>query len=73
MHLLNILNQLQANPAEKKQLIHILNQKCFTKCSSRSFKKSTQLMPSYYSHGKLLISCEYAVLDGAKALHYLLS
>ena len=25
-------------------------------------------MPSYYSHGKLLISCEYAVLDGAKAL-----
>lgn len=25
-------------------------------------------MPSYYSHGKLLISSEYAVLDGAKAL-----
>ena len=25
-------------------------------------------MPSYYSHGKLLMSCEYAVLDGAKAL-----
>ena len=25
-------------------------------------------MSSYYSHGKLLISCEYAVLDGAKAL-----
>ncbi len=24
-------------------------------------------MPSYYSHGKLLISSEYAVLDGAKA------
>lgn len=25
-------------------------------------------MPSYYSHGKLLISSEYAVLDGAEAL-----
>ena len=25
-------------------------------------------MPSYYSHGKLLISSEYAVLDGVKAL-----
>ena len=25
-------------------------------------------MPSYYSHGKLLISSEYAVLEGAKAL-----
>ena len=25
-------------------------------------------MPNYYSHGKLLISSEYAVLDGAKAL-----
>ena len=25
-------------------------------------------MPSFYSHGKLLITAEYAVLAGAKAL-----
>ena len=68
MHLLNILNQMGATQSEKEAMIkHFTTNVVRLQCRRTNTSSMAEKL-TYYSAGKLLITSEYAVIDGACAL-----
>ena len=71
MHLMNILNQLGASDTEKIEMASYFNGKTVTYSDVVNRFNETERpnkLGQFYSNGKLLLTGEYVVLDGATAL-----
>ena len=67
MHLLNILNQLNANDSQKEKAIEHFKTTAVSYSAVENFF-AKGVMKEFFSQGKVLLTAEYAVLEGVKAL-----